>query len=151
MEPLILERVTRVPAPLDRVFDFFSRAENLARITPPSMGFEILDAPARALRQNDRITYRIRIGGIPLRWVTRIASWNPPDSFTDEQLSGPYRLWVHTHSFRQVGSTVEMRDHVEYMLPLRWVGRIVAGRLVRRKLRAIFDHRQRRIARIFGE
>ena len=57
---MLLERTTFVPAPIERVFDFFSDPRNLARLTPSSLGFTILSAPGRALQQGDEIEYRIR-------------------------------------------------------------------------------------------
>ncbi len=37
-----LQRERLVPRPLDEVFGFFEKPENLARITPPWMDFRIL-------------------------------------------------------------------------------------------------------------
>ena len=45
------------------------------------------------------IEYRLRLHGIPIRWRTKIVVWEPPHRFVDVQLSGPYRLWHHTHDF----------------------------------------------------
>ena len=48
------------------------------------------------------IRYRLRLMGIPFDWLTRITEWNPPESFVDEQLAGPYKTWVHRHRFLEV-------------------------------------------------
>jgi ligand-binding SRPBCC domain-containing protein len=37
----VLERSQRLELPLERVFEFYAQARNLATITPPSMGFEV--------------------------------------------------------------------------------------------------------------
>lgn len=74
-----------IARPIDEVFDFFSRAENLARITPSGMGFELLTADTR-MRAGLTIDYRIRpLLGIPTRWRTEITSYEPPTRFTDLQ------------------------------------------------------------------
>lgn len=137
----ILRRTTFIRAPLPEVFTFFSDPQNLARITPEKMGFEIVAAPDRSLRAGDRIEYRIRILGVPLRWTTLITRWEENVAFADLQERGPYRRWLHTHSFRAVDGGVEMGDVVEYELPLGLLGRLAAGWMVRRQLRTIFDHR----------
>ncbi len=145
-----LERETVIAAPRRTVFEFFSDPHNLARITPRSLGFEIVDAPDRRLRAGDRIRYRIRILGIPLPWVSRISEWREGTSFVDEQERGPYRRWRHEHTLAAHGEGVVMRDRVEYELPFGALGRWVAGWWVQRNLAQIFDYRARVIAEIFG-
>jgi ligand-binding SRPBCC domain-containing protein len=146
----VLERTTLVPAPLDEVFAFFASPANLAKITPPSMGFEILSGPDRAIREGDRIEYRIRVAGLPLRWRTLITSWKERESFADLQERGPYRHWHHTHTFRAVAGGVEMHDRVEYELPFGRLGDLVAGWAIRRQLKEIFDFRTQVITRTFS-
>jgi hypothetical protein len=147
---VILERTTTLRAPLADVFQFFSDAHNLARITPPSMHFRVLSAPDRPLREGDRTRYQLRVAGIPVNWTTLITERRENVVFTDEQERGPYRLWRHTHSFRELApGLVEMYDRVEYELPLGVLGRIAAGWFVRRQLRAVFDYRAAAIRDIF--
>ncbi len=146
----LLERRSFVPADLARVFEFFSAPGNLAKITPPEMGFEIVSGPDHPIREGDRIDYRIRVLGFPLKWRTLITSWKDQESFSDLQERGPYRLWHHHHSFRAVTGGVEMVDRVEYELPLGWLGDLFAGWLIRRQLAAIFDYRTSVITKTFS-
>jgi ligand-binding SRPBCC domain-containing protein len=145
----VLERTTVVPGKLEEVFAFFAAPQNLAKITPPEMGFNIVSGPGRPIREGDRIEYRIRIAGVPLRWRTLITSWRALESFADFQELGPYRHWHHTHTFRAVPGGVEMHDRVEYELPLGWLGDLVAGWMIRRQLKKIFDYRGEVIVRTF--
>lgn len=143
------ERTTRIAAPIGEVFAFFGAPANLGRITPPEMRFEITDGPNRQLRAGDRISYRLRLMGIPIRWRTLITRWDDNVAFADLQESGPYRYWLHTHTFRDLGHEVEMHDRVEYELPLGILGRLFGGWFVRRQLEAIFDYRARVITSSF--
>src|SRR5579885_2332443 len=95
-----LKREMRLRLPLDQVFRFFEDPHNLARITPPHLGFHIL-TPNIEMRPGAIIDYEIRWLRIPLRWRTRIAAYDPPHSFMDEQLRGPYKVWRHFHTFRE--------------------------------------------------
>ncbi|MFN2443351.1 MAG: SRPBCC family protein [Thermoanaerobaculia bacterium] len=148
---MILERTTVVDAPAATVWAFFSDPANLAKITPPSMGFQIVSSPGRTLQAGDRIDYRIRIGGLPVRWRTLISGWDPPRSFTDEQEKGPYRRWIHHHTFQPMGDgKVLVTDHVDYELPFGILGRLAGGFWVRRQLRKVFDYRSEIIRRQFG-
>lgn len=48
-----LEREQRVPVPVEKIFSFFSRPENLQNLTPPWLDFRILEAPAAELSPAD--------------------------------------------------------------------------------------------------
>lgn len=144
-----LFRVALIPAGLDEVWDFFSSPANLARITPDSMGFDIVSAPDRPIREGDRIVYRLKVAGVPVRWVSRISQVRQREMFVDVQESGPYALWHHRHIFRETEGGVEMIDDVDYELPFGLVGRLAGSWFVRIQLKMIFDHRARTIERIF--
>ena len=58
-----LERESFVAHPLPEVFDFFSRAENLERITP-RLRFRILTPLPLEIRQGTEIAYGLRVRGI---------------------------------------------------------------------------------------
>ncbi len=145
----MLERTQHIAAAPSEVFAFFSDPRNLARITPASLGFRIHGEPPAHIQEGARIEYRIKWNGISLPWVSRITNWQPGVGFQDVQEKGPYRRWVHTHSFEHNDGGVTMRDRVEYALPLGVVGRIANAIVVRRQLEEIFDYRYRAIVESF--
>jgi ligand-binding SRPBCC domain-containing protein len=136
-----------VPRPLDDVFPFFADAMNLERITPPFLRFRILTPPPILMRAGALIDYRLRLYGVSFRWLTRIESWEPPFAFTDVQLVGPYRSWIHRHDFLAVPGGTEVCDRVDYALPLGRAGALARRVFVRRRLERIFDFRTAAIAR----
>jgi ligand-binding SRPBCC domain-containing protein len=148
---VIFERTTKIPAPLPRVFAFFSEPDNLARITPPSARFRIVRGPQRRLRQGDVVDYALRVFGLPIRWRSRIDGWRENELFADVQERGPFRSWRHTYAFREIEGGVEMHDIVEYELPFGWLGRAVAGRLVRRELEKIFEYRGEAVVHLLSQ
>jgi len=79
--------------------------------------------------------------GVPLRWRARIARWQPPNEFVDEQVRGPYRLWEHTHRFYEDGDKTIIEDVVRYRLPFTPFGEVFHP-LVRLQLGRIFRFRQ---------
>lgn len=137
------------PGNIRETFRFFEDPANLARITPPSMGFEIV-TPAREMRRGLEIGYRVRVFGIRLPWRSLISEYDPPHVFVDEALVSPYKLWRHRHTFEETSRGTTVRDHVDYALPLWPVGE-VAHRLVRAQLNAIFTFRQQALARYVGQ
>lgn len=139
-----------IARPIEEVFAFFERPENLARITPAGMGFERLSDDT-AMRAGLEIDYRIRpLLGIPMRWRTRIDRYEPPYAFSDTQLRGPYRRWEHRHTFRSVPGGTLIEDDLTYELPLGPLGAIAHRVAVRGQLQEIFRHRARTIAAIFA-
>ena len=102
MTTYTLYRELWVPQDLPAVFDFFSRAENLERITPPWMRFRVLTPPPIVMQEGATIAYALRVRGLPLRWLTEIERWKPPYEFVDVQAKGPYKRWRHTHRFSEV-------------------------------------------------
>lgn len=140
-EEYTLHRVQHVPLALDETFEFFSRPENLGRITPPWLAFRMV-SEGPEMREGSRIEYRIRPLGVPQKWVSEITAYDPPHRFVDEQRKGPYRRWHHEHRFRAVDGGTEVTDTVSYALPFGALGRVAHRLLVRRQLESIFDYRK---------
>jgi ligand-binding SRPBCC domain-containing protein len=146
----VLEREQWVAAPLDRVIAFFGDASNLDAITPPWLRFRIVTPMPIAIGCDTRIEYQLRLAGLPVRWRTRIAQWDPPHGFVDIQERGPYALWEHSHHFRACAEGVWMADIVRYALPLGALGAFAHALAIRATLAAIFDYRFARIRERFG-
>lgn len=136
-----------LPRPVAEVFPFFSEARNLEELTPPWLKFEVLTPDPVQMRAGTLIDYRIHIHGIPIRWRTEIIVWEPPHRFVDTQLSGPYRLWHHTHTFTEKDGGTLCRDEVRYH-PIG--GTLMNTLFVRADVERIFAYRQKRLLEIFG-
>lgn len=145
----LLRVSTRVARPRDEVFAFFSDAANLGAVTPPALNFRIITPLPIEMREGALIDYTIGLYGIPLRWRTEITRWEPPFSFEDTQLRGPYSTWVHRHLFRHDGDGTIIDDEVRYALPFGVLGRLVHP-IVRWQLRRIFRYRQDAVARLLA-
>jgi ligand-binding SRPBCC domain-containing protein len=144
-----IRRVQRLERPRAEVFEFFEDATNLALITPPFLGFEILTPPPIRMHAGTLIDYRIRLFGAPLRWRTEIEVYERGVRFVDRQLHGPYRIWRHTHLFRDVGGGTEMVDEVDYAIGLGPVGALARSLFVERTLERIFDYRAEIVGELF--
>lgn len=145
---LSCEMLTRLS--LRETFATFERPENLARITPAWLNFQITTPAPVTMREGAEIAYRIRWMGLPMRWKTLITHYDPPYCFVDEQMEGPYTLWRHLHTFLETEQGVQVGDRVEYILPFGPLGRVAQHFMVNRQLTGIFRFRQRALDRLFG-
>jgi ligand-binding SRPBCC domain-containing protein len=143
-----LSRTQLVGRPAPEVFAFFSDASNLEALTPPFLHFHILTQMPIELRAGAQLDYQLSMFGVPVRWRTRITDWQPGKRFVDEQESGPFALWRHTHDFEALGTSTMMRDVVDYAEPLGAVGTVAHLLFVRRTLDRIFDFRRDAIGRL---
>ena len=147
MKEFTFQSETCVPRPLSEVFPFFAEPRNLQALTPPWLKFQVLTPSPIILRPGALIDYRITVHGLPIRWRTEITEWDPPHRFVDVQLSGPYTLWHHTHTFEERDGGTVCADRVRYR-PRG--GALIHWLFVRRDVQRIFQYRQQRLNELFG-
>lgn len=140
---------TVIDASLDQTFAFFSKAADLGVITPAAMSFSI-QGQVPPMAMGAMIDYRVRVGPLPVRWRTRITTWEPGRRFADLQEKGPYRFWWHEHTFHADGPRTVMEDRVYYTPPLGLFGRLANRFFIRSTLRRIFQYRGDVIRLRFG-
>ena len=146
MKTHVLEREILLPGSPGDVFPFFAMAENLDELTPPWLHFRILTELPVEMKTGALIDYKLRIRMLPIRWRSKITAWEPPHRFIDEQVRGPYRSWVHEHTFLEQDEGTLVRDRVEYAV---WGGSIINRLLVRPDLDRIFSYRFEKLEELF--
>ena len=139
-----------LPAPPEEVWPFFSDARNLETITPDSLRFEVLTPTPIEMSEGTLIDYRLKVRGLPIRWRSRIAVWDPPRRFVDDQLKGPYRRWHHEHTFEARDGGTLCRDVVDYELYGGPLAPLIHAVFVRPDVRKIFAYRQHVLEERFG-
>jgi ligand-binding SRPBCC domain-containing protein len=140
--------------PVDRevLWEFISVPQNLNKITPPDMAFEIIGESPKKTYTGLLLEYRVKV---PLlgwsTWLTEIKYVQEGVSFMDEQRVGPYKLWLHTHKLEDVDGGTRMTDDIRYIVPFGPIGWIANVLFVGRTLRRIFDYRRVKMEEIFGK
>ena len=137
----------KIQKPQDELFNFFSDARNLAEITPPGLHFRVLTPAPIEMKVGTRIDYRLKLRGMPIRWQSEITAWNPPYSFADEQRRGPYRRWIHKHTFVAVPDGTLVRDEVDYAVFGGW---LVQKFFVAPDLERIFAYRSQKLQELLA-
>ena len=136
-----------LPRPVEEVFAFFADARNLQDITPAWLDFSVLTPAPIVMRPGALIDYRLKVHGFPIRWQSEITAWEPPRRFVDEQRRGPYRLWIHEHSFEARDGGTLVGDFVQYAAP---GGALIEWLFVRRDVERIFQFRREKLLARFG-
>ena len=143
-----------IRASMEEAWAFFSNPRNLAKITPPEMGFEVLtpDLPPQ-VHAGMMMAYRVRpLLGIPMTWLSEITLVEQGVRFIDEQRVGPYAVWHHEHAFHDLGDgRVEMHDRATYVLPFSPLGDLAHGILVKPQLSKIFAFREKAVRELFPD
>lgn len=137
-----------LPRPLEEVFAFFADPANLDSITPPWLNFQMVMPGPIEIGVGELLNYRLRIRGFPVRWQSKITAWEPPHRFVDEQIRGPYRLWIHEHNFEARNGGTFVRDDVRYSLPFDL---LLHKLVVRPDVERIFAYRTESLRRRFVE
>lgn len=139
------------PLSREAVFPFFADARNLERITPDLLRFRVLTQEPIVMHPGALIDYRLSLRGMPMRWRTEIAAWEPPLRFQDRQLKGPYRQWVHTHRFEESDGGTMVHDEVRYrLLGPDLLTRVINRLLVQPDVSRIFSYRHGAIEQALG-
>ena len=143
----VLERSVIIRHSKAELFSFFAAAENLNLITPPWLSFEFLTPLPIQMHLGAKLLYRVRLHMIPIRWESEITAWDPPNAFCDVQKKGPYRKWIHSHTFQSHTEGTMMKDLVVYRV---FGGRLLNWAFVSKDLKRIFDYRRAKILELFS-
>ena len=131
-------------ADIESVWDFFSDARNLQKLTPPKMKMKVISKlDDYRLYDGMEISYFVSpLFSIPVYWKTTIIKVEEQQFFIDIQSKGPFKSWKHTHQFIEKAHGVLMTDTIEYELPFGKIGDLVNKPFVLKNLNELFEYRQ---------
>jgi ligand-binding SRPBCC domain-containing protein len=90
----------QVDAPIERVAEFHGSTQALELLTPPPMFVKFNSI--EPLGEGSRSDFTLWLGPLPIRWVAVHSRVKPLEGFTDTQVEGPFRTWVHEHKFQRL-------------------------------------------------
>ena len=130
-----IECETLIGAPPERCFDL-SRSVELHLEAAASTGERTVGGVTSGLLgAGDTVTWEARHFGRRWRLTVRIAAYDRPRFFRDEQVRGPFRRLAHDHLFEPVDGGTRMRDVFEFASGLPLLDRLVLAPHLRRFLR----------------
>jgi len=136
--------------PPGELFAFFGAAHNLEKITPDLLSFKVITPGPIQMKPGTLIDYKLKVRGIPIHWRTQITEWDPPHRFCDTQLKGPYKQWVHTHTFTEEDGGTRCDDVVAYAPPGGPLAPLINKLVVQRDVEKIFAHRAEVLEDLLG-
>lgn len=132
---------SELPVPAKALWDWHSRPGAFQRLNPPFDPVELVEEVG-GIEPGARKTVKMRLGPVPVEWVALHTAWDQGKWFKDEQEKGPFKSWVHTHTFEDLGGgRSALRDEVEYALPMGPLGAAFGGGFAEKKLRTTFSYR----------
>jgi len=125
--------------PREEVWAFYSDTKNLNQISPKyaRVTIEHADLP---MRSGSEVIVRTP-WPLKMRWHVQVIDYVHNHHFIDQQISGPFRFWRHTHLFEPSDVGTRLTDKVEFTLPplFHWF----AAPIVHLLLKVYFAHRHR--------
>ncbi len=146
-----LEEVTVIRAPRERCFDL-ARSVEVHLAGNVHNGEEAVvesGVTSGLIGPGQRVTWRARHFAVRHYLTSEITAFDPPSSFQDTMVRGPFRSMQHDHSFRilSAGQT-EMRDVFRFAAPLPLLGLLAEALFLRRYMRKLLHERCDVIRRI---
>lgn len=125
----------------ETVFAFHELPDAFARLVPPWEDARVI-LMADISKVGSRAIIETKIFGLfTSRWVAEHTAYDPPHSFKDIQISGPFKSWRHRHVVEPHADGAILRDEIEYEPPFSIFGSIAAPLLIEPKLKKMFDYR----------
>lgn len=140
-----------IKSDLQTVWKYFNNPKHIQALTPPKMHLKTRTQNLpNQIHENLEISYNVSpLFGIPLKWKTKITNVVPNESFIDIQIKGPYKIWHHLHTFKQVKEGVLMKDFITYQLPLGFIGNFIHKILVKKEIENLFEFRTKQVQKHF--
>jgi len=132
-----------MPVSADELYAWHARPLAFQRLQPPWEAVNIIKQEGTFGTDGFRLTMRMKtVGPLKGTWTAEAFDFQPGRRFQDRCLSGPFPVWNHTHLMIPEGDGAsQLEDLIEYRVPLGLPGRVFGGRMVRKRLAAIFAYR----------
>ncbi len=120
------EEQLQIPAPIDRLFDFLLKPANVALVSDPSNGLQLVTAPER-VEVGSIITFRIAAFGQVREATHEVVELEHNSRIVEVQKAGPMKAWRHTHTFESTGDETILIERIEFEPPGGIVGLLVTA------------------------
>lgn len=143
------ETSVQLTATPEQIFDFLIDTDNILKISPPDTGLSFTKRPDK-LYQGAILEFQIQGFGQVQKGTHEIIEFNSPELYTEKQISGPLKSYVHEHHVVSNGENqVTIIDRLIFEPPSGLLGFLITES----KLLDLFDegfyHRHNALKAIF--
>lgn len=111
-----IKKTVTTRRPVDEVFAFFDRPDNLKQAVPSEIAVSMLRHPAD-LRPGSVFGYRLRRWPVDVSWEIVVSEYKPPRGFTGIKSRGYFPRWALQHEFAAAGDQTELTLLLDYEVP----------------------------------
>jgi ligand-binding SRPBCC domain-containing protein len=130
-----------VPVAAPELFGWHQRPEALLDLVPFRRLIRIEEQQG-GLHDGGTVTMAMGWGPLRLRWKARHFGFIQDQQFCDEQVSGPFAIWRHTHRVEATGHNQSVyEDRVECLVPGGKLINRMCAPILRRLLTRMFEWR----------
>lgn len=135
----------RFDAPVSELWAHHERPGAFERLNPPFDPVTVLERSG-GLEAGARTVIELSVGPAKQKWEAVHTAYERERFFKDEQRSGPFAKWEHTHRFIDEGPKSVLEESIDYALPMGPLGELVAGGFTRHTLERMFAYRHQVLA-----
>jgi ligand-binding SRPBCC domain-containing protein len=134
---------------IELAFDLVASPEGIKKISPPAMGLFFTNAPER-YSLGTKVEFKVQAMGLVRKLTHEVTAFDDPNSFTEQQIDGPFRHWVHEHvlEVREGGGCVVI-DRIQFLPPGGVAGMIMTASKILENLAEGFDYRHEQLEQHF--
>jgi ligand-binding SRPBCC domain-containing protein len=145
-----IEIITEINSTLEICFDL-SRSIDLHKISTAHTHEQAISGRTNGLISlNETVTWQATHFGVKQRLTSKITAYDRPNYFTDEQVNGILKSFLHQHIFEKVGDKVIMKDIFEFHSPFGLLGKLFNHLVLTNYLKRLLTHRNQ-IIKEFAE
>lgn len=126
----------------EQLFAFHELPDAFLRLLPPGEKIRVNHA-ASSLEAGYRTIVKIRVAFLWVTFESLHTAYDPPQSFEDQQVRGPFRSWRHRHIVEPHPDGAMLIDDIDYTPPFGLLGRIIDPIAIKPRLRKVFAFRHR--------
>ncbi|MBP2413986.1 ligand-binding SRPBCC domain-containing protein [Arthrobacter stackebrandtii] len=138
-------RTTRTSMPQAQLFDLARSIDAHKDSMSHAREKAVAGVTSGFISLGEEVTWRAWHFGVPMRMTSRITQMEIPNSFTDEQVKGPFLRFRHVHEFRQDSGGTTMIDRIEFAAPFGGIGLLVEKLVLARYMQRLIETRNRHL------
>lgn len=135
---------SRIGVPAKELFRWHASGAAFERLLPPWEKVRVVERTG-GIQGGGKAFLEVQQGPILWKWTAVHRDFIPDKQFVDEQVSGPFKKWAHTHQTLENpdGSSL-LRDDIDYQAPWGPLGSLLADGYLRHRLERTFTFRHAR-------